>query len=64
MASTNKGIDIQKAHERAVELIPDDFFWDTSDDLTPYGNEYGDTALAEFREWRPKNKMKSVAKFI
>ena len=64
MAAINRGIDINKAHERAVELIPDDFFWDVSDDITPYGHGYGDTALNEFREWRAKNKRKSITHFL
>jgi uncharacterized protein YfeS len=64
MAPIKKGIDVKDAHERAVELIPDDFFWDVSDDITPYGNQYGDTALTEFRQWRAKNKRKTVDKFI
>ena len=50
------GIDIDHAHSRAIELIPEKFFWSCIDELAPYGSDEGDTALAEFREWRKNNK--------
>jgi uncharacterized protein YfeS len=64
MASAYYGIDKESAHPRAVELIPDVFFWDDTDEIAPFGGEYGNTALNEFREWRNKNKKKSIVKFI
>lgn len=49
------GIDIDNAHQKAIELIPEDFFWSCFDELAPFGSDEGDTALAEFREWRKEN---------
>jgi len=49
------GIDKNFAHPRAIELIPEDFFWSNFDELAPFGSDEGDTALAEFREWRKRN---------
>jgi uncharacterized protein YfeS len=49
------GIDIDHAHERAKELIPEEFFWSCMDELAPFGSDEGDTALAEFRDWRKQN---------
>ena len=49
------GIDIERAHPRAVELIPDEFFWSCVDELGPFGSDEGDTALNEFREWRQEH---------
>ena len=49
------GIDIDHAHKRAVELIPEEFFWSCIDELAPFGSDEGDTALAEFRDWRKSN---------
>jgi uncharacterized protein YfeS len=49
------GIDIDNSHPRAVELIPEDFFWSCIDELAPFGSDEGDTALAEFRDWRKSN---------
>lgn len=46
------GIDRAQGHPRALELIPDEFFWDCADELGPFGSDEGDTALDEFREWR------------
>ena len=46
------GIDRENGHSRALQLIPDDFFWDCVDELAPFGSDEGNTALSEFREWR------------
>lgn len=50
------GIDIDHAHKRAIELIPEEFFWSCIDELAPFGSDEGDTALAEWRDWRKENK--------
>ncbi|MBO9733165.1 MAG: hypothetical protein J7623_31275 [Chitinophaga sp.] len=49
------GINKEHAHPRAIELLPEDFFWDCVDELAPFGSDEGDMALAEFREWRKAN---------
>ncbi|WP_035375060.1 hypothetical protein [Pseudoduganella violaceinigra] len=49
------GIDKEHGHPRALEIIPDDFFWDCGDDLAPFGSDEGDMALAEYRDWRKAN---------
>jgi len=49
------GIDKDNAHERAVELIPEEFFWSCVDELAPFGSDEGDTALSEFRDWKKDN---------
>ena len=55
------GIDREHGHPRALQLIPDEFFWDCVDELAPFGSDEGDTALSEFRDWRlehPKAPVK------
>ena len=54
------GIDKSKAHSKAIELLTEDFFWSSSDELSPFGSDEGHTALCEFRKWRKKNKKISV----
>ena len=49
------GIDIDNAHKKAIELIPEEFFFCFIDELAPFGSDEGDTALAEFRDWRKEN---------
>lgn len=49
------GIDKDHAHKRAIELIPEEFFWDCIDELAPFGSDEGDTALSEFRDWKKSN---------
>lgn len=55
MEEEKYGIDIDNAHQKAIELIPEDFFWSCIDELAPFGSDEGDTALAEFRDWRKDN---------
>ncbi len=57
-------LDKNKAHKKALELMTDDLFWDVSDDLTPFGNEYGDTALNDFRAWREEFPKASLVEFM
>ncbi len=54
------GIDKAKAHQRARDLISEEFFWDCGDELAPFGSDEGDTALAEFRDWRRENPKAPV----
>ncbi|WP_143180844.1 hypothetical protein [Buchananella hordeovulneris] len=54
------GIDRERAHPHAQALIPDDFFWDGGDDLSPFGSDEGFTALAEWRAWRAKHPRAAV----
>lgn len=49
------GIDIDNAHPKAIELIPEEFFWSCINELAPFGSDEGDTALAEYRDWRKAN---------
>lgn len=49
------GIDKEHAHEKALELIPEEFFWSCVDELAPFGSDEGDTALSEFRDWKKEN---------
>ncbi len=57
-------IDKKKAHKKALELLTDDLFWDTSDELTPFGNEFGDTALNDYRAWREESPKLSLVEFL
>lgn len=52
------GIDKEHAHPRAVQLVPEEFFWSCFDELAPFGSDEGDMALAEFRDWRKANSGK------
>ncbi|WP_299335039.1 hypothetical protein [uncultured Psychroserpens sp.] len=49
------GIDKDYAHERAIELVPEEFFWSCIDELGPFGSDEGDMALSEFRDWKKDN---------
>lgn len=49
------GIQKEYAHPRAIELIPEEFFWDCVDEFAPFGSDEGDMALSEYRQWRADN---------
>jgi uncharacterized protein YfeS len=49
------GINIEHAHKRAIELVPEEFFWNCADELAPFGSDEGDMALSEYRDWRKEN---------
>ena len=49
-------IDRKKAHPRALELAPDEFFWSNHDELGPFGSDEGDTALHDYRAFRKRQK--------
>ncbi len=54
------GIEKENSHRRAIELIPEEFFWSCVDELAPFGSDEGDTALSEFRDWRKNNPNKET----
>jgi len=54
------GIEKEHAHKRAIELVPEEFFWDCVDELAPFGSDEGDMALSEFRRWRSSNPNTSL----
>lgn len=49
------GIDKDHAHKRAIDLVPEEFFWNCADELAPFGSDEGDMALLEFRNWKKEN---------
>ena len=58
------GIDKDRAHSRAQKLVPEDFFWDNADELAPFGSDEGDSALAEYRDWRRDNPTRPVMECV
>ncbi|MBX3724785.1 MAG: hypothetical protein KF823_02575 [Xanthomonadales bacterium] len=54
-APSADAIDKERGHPRALQIIPDEFFWDCTDELGPFGSDEGDTVLFEYRNWRKQN---------
>lgn len=48
------------AHSRARELMPDEFFWDCTDEWAPFGSDEGATAYYEWRSWRSENPSRPI----
>ncbi len=44
----------ETSHPKAIQLLPDAFFWDCSDENSPFGNDEGADTLSFFRRWRQK----------
>jgi uncharacterized protein YfeS len=58
------GIDKDHAHRKAIELIPEDFFWDDLDTLAPFGSDEGEQALVAFRVWRKRHPDAAVITYL
>jgi uncharacterized protein YfeS len=44
-----------RAHAKARELMPEEFFWDCGDEDAPFGSDEGWDAYYEWRNWRSDN---------
>jgi uncharacterized protein YfeS len=60
----NYGINREFGHPKAISWFPEDFFWDCTDELAPFGSDEGDCALAEFRNWRKKNINRDLKVYL
>lgn len=38
------------AHPDALQLLKEDFFWDTSDEFAPFGSDEGSDAFSKFHK--------------
>jgi uncharacterized protein YfeS len=47
-------------HKRAIEIADYEFFWDSVDELAPFGSEEGYIAFIEFNDWLIDNPNKPV----
>ena len=45
-------LDPENAHPKARSVLTDEFFWDCTDEDSPFGNDTGADTLDFFREWR------------
>ena len=57
-------INKHRAHARAVALIAEDFFWNPTDQLAPFGSDEGDTGLILFREWRREHPVTPTIEYL
>jgi uncharacterized protein YfeS len=58
----------ETAHPQAAQILADEFFWDCTDENSPFGNDTGADALDFFREWRAEhprtNPVESLRKIL
>jgi uncharacterized protein YfeS len=47
----NEGISRQKSHPRFIELASADFYYDCTDDFSPFGNDDGHDVLFSLEDW-------------
>ncbi|MRG45420.1 hypothetical protein GFS24_09855 [Chitinophaga sp. SYP-B3965] len=57
-------LSLQTAHPAASALLTEDFFWDASEETSPFGNDDGADAFYGFREWRSDNQTASPFIYI
>ncbi len=51
-------------HLRAIDVADYEFFWDPVNEMAPFGSDEGYTALAEFVDWRKKNRRAPMMKCL
>ena len=49
-----------KPHEKALKIADYEFFWDTVDELAPFGSEEGYISFMELNEWLEENPGKPI----
>ena len=54
----------ENAHPKARAALADDYFWDCTDDNSPFGNDTGADTLAFFREWRRDHPRGKPLRFL
>lgn len=63
-ASALEDLSPRTSHPRAARALAEPFFWDISDDNSPFGNDSGTDTLAAFYEWREENPEASPIAFL
>ena len=51
-------------YPRAARVLAEDFYWDCTDEFSPFGNDDGADALALFRQWRAENPISHPLEFL
>lgn len=54
----------ESAHPNARAMLVEPWFWDVSDDNSPFGNDTGADTLSFFREWRAEYPHAEIEKFL
>jgi uncharacterized protein YfeS len=54
----------ENAHPKAQAALTDEYFWDCTDDNSPFGNDTGADTLAFFREWRRDHPRGEPLRFL
>lgn len=57
-------IDWEEFHPNARSILDDPFFWDTSNDFSPNGNDTGADLLEEYRDWLKRHKDGKPIEFL
>jgi uncharacterized protein YfeS len=57
-------LDPEDAHPRAKALLTDAFFWDLTDEASPFGNETGADTLAAYRDHRAEEESGDTLGFL
>ena len=55
---------MELAHPRARSLMTEAFFWRVADERAPFGSDEGHGALADYREWRDKNRRGTLHEYL
>lgn len=62
--SDDDGLTPESAHPNARALLVEAWFWNVSDDDSPFGNDTGADTLSFFREWRAEHQRAEAEEFL
>ncbi|MEP6901022.1 MAG: hypothetical protein ABJA66_04685 [Actinomycetota bacterium] len=54
----------ENANSKAVEILKEEFFWDITDDISPFGKDDGWDTLMSYRDWRLENANENANIFL
>ncbi|MES2464154.1 MAG: hypothetical protein V4671_26620 [Armatimonadota bacterium] len=54
----------ETSHPTAALLLSDAFFWDCTDEVSPFGNDTGADTLSFFRQWRKEYPIENSLVFL
>ena len=58
------GLTTSEVSDRARTILTQEFYWNSADDFSPFGNDDGSDAFHYFREWLKENESSSPVTFL
>jgi uncharacterized protein YfeS len=64
----NEELDLEELspenYPKAAQILTDEFYWDCTDEFSPFGNDDGADTFTFFREWREEHSRDNPVRFL